>query len=202
MLVLVFLAGCAARPSADAPAPASGPVATAPEPVPADVRERAERVAGTLLAELKKALETEMAKGKPAEAITMCSEIAPSVAGRLSRENGWQVRRVGTRVRNPMLGLPDAWEQAALEEFRTRAAGGESLDGMTRVEVVTEPAGRYLRLARAIPVGAPCVACHGSPASMAEPLKAALAATYPHDRATGYAAGELRGAVTVKAPLP
>lgn len=193
-LALVLLAGCAPKPSAT-PTPAGA------EP-PAELRERAGRVAGTLLSELKAALEAEMAKGKPAEAIGVCSNLAPSIAGRLSRESGWQVRRVGTRVRNPLLGLPDAWEQSALDEFLARAKAGESLDDMTRAEIVEEPSGRYLRFARAIPVGAPCLACHGSPATMAEPLKAALAATYPHDRATGYSAGELRGAVTVKAPLP
>ncbi len=189
-LLLLCLAGCASRPKE-----------SAHEPVPADVKAKAETVAGTLLTELKAALEAEMAKGKPAEAIEVCSEIAPAIAGRLSRENGWQVRRVGTRVRNPMIGMPDAWDQAALADFQRRAAAGETFDGMTRAEVVTEPSGKYLRFARAIPVGPPCLGCHGPAETLAEPLKAALATRYPHDRATGYAMGELRGAVVIKAPI-
>ena len=195
--LLVLTAGCpASRPTA-APAPAT----VTAEPVPAQARADAERIAGSLLAELKAALEAEMAKGKPADAIAVCSEIAPALAAKRSRETGWQVRRVGTRVRNPLLGTPDAWEQRVLEDFRRRAAGGESLDGMTHAEVVPEPRGKYLRVMRAIPLGAPCVACHGRPEAMSEPLRAALAETYPHDAATGYAPGELRGAVSVKAPL-
>lgn len=169
--------------------------------VPESLRADAERVAGSLLSELKAALETEMAKGKPAEAIAVCSEIAPSLAAKKSRETGWQVRRVGTRVRNPLLGTPDAWEQGVLREFQRRAAAGEKLEAMMHAEVVVEPMGRYLRVMRAIPVGAPCVACHGQPETMSAPLREALASTYPHDSATGYAPGELRGAVTVKVPL-
>jgi hypothetical protein len=32
-------------------------------------------------------------------------------------------------------------------------------------------------------------------------VKARLQAEYPHDKATGYGVGQLRGAVTVKRPL-
>lgn len=46
-------------------------------------------------------------------------------SGRLSRERGWRVTRVGTRVRNPLLGKPDAWEQQVLAGFTERAAKGK-----------------------------------------------------------------------------
>jgi hypothetical protein len=32
-------------------------------------------------------------------------------------------------------------------------------------------------------------------------MKAQIAGEYPHDKATGYAVGQVRGAVTVKRPL-
>ena len=59
-------------------------------------------VAMGFVRELGAAMTREMAKGGPPEAIKVCAELAPEIAGRLSR--------VGTRVRNPLLGMPDAWE--------------------------------------------------------------------------------------------
>jgi hypothetical protein len=79
-----------------------------------------------------------------------------------------------------------------------RLAAGEAADTLGRLAVVD---GRQ-RLAAPILVGAPCLACHGDPASQPEALRAALRASYPQDAATGYRAGELRGAVILSRPLP
>ena len=49
---------------------------------------------------------------------------------------------------------------------------------------------------KAIPVGGPCVACHG--ATLAEPVATKLDSLYPQDKARGYNPGELRGAFTLK----
>ena len=45
------------------------------------------------------------------------------------------------------------------------------------------------------------MSCHGPAAGLDASLKAKLLETYPHDQATGYAKGEIRGALTVKRPL-
>ena len=66
------------------------------------------------------------------------------------------------------------------------------------VEVVTEPAGRYFRYMKAIPMGQPCLPCHGPVATLSEGVKAQLAAEYPHDRAVDYQIGQVRGAVSIK----
>ena len=58
--------------------------------------------------------------------------------------------RVGTRVRNPLLGMPDAWEQQVLAEFAERAGKGETFPSMTRSEVVAEPDGQYYRFMKPI----------------------------------------------------
>ncbi|MEX2490175.1 MAG: DUF3365 domain-containing protein [Nitrospirales bacterium] len=102
----------------------------------------------------------EMGKGGPLEAIN-CGELAPEIANRLSRENGWRVTRVGTRVRNPLLGMPDAWEQKILGEFAARAAKGEAFDNMAHSEVVSEPGGQYFRFMKPIAVQPKCLLCHG-----------------------------------------
>lgn len=64
------------------------------------------------------------------EGVKVCTDLAPHIAGRLSRDQGWRVTRVGTRVRNPLLGMPDAWEQQVLALFAARAAKGEDKDGV------------------------------------------------------------------------
>lgn len=172
--------------------------------VHADTGERdqvAAKVTGTFLQELSEAMMREMGKGGPVEAIKVCAELAPEIANRLSRENGWRVTRVGTRVRNPLLGMPDIWEQTVLEEFAARAGKGESLATMSHGEVVTEPGGKYFRFMKAIPVQPKCLLCHGPAETIPETIRTILKKQYPFDAATGYKVGDLRGAVSIKQPL-
>jgi len=161
----------------------------------------ASEVAATFLEELGEAMTREMTKGGPIEAIIVCTKLAPDIAGRLSREHGWRVTRVGTRVRNPLLGMPDAWEQRVLAEFTERATKREAFMHMTHHEVVTEPDGQYFRFMKPIMVQPKCLLCHGSSDQIPESIRIMLKQQYPFDRAIGYKAGELRGAVSIKQPL-
>lgn len=147
------------------------------------------------------ALKKELAASGPEGAIGVCKQVAPEIAGNLSRANGVRIARVSLKVRNAMLGQPDAWEQAVLADFDRRAAAGEKPDTMERAEIVSEPAGRYFRYMKAIPTQPMCLACHGTPETLAPSIMEKLAADYPKDRATGYSVGQMRGAVTVKRPL-
>jgi hypothetical protein len=167
----------------------------------ADSSERekvAPEVAKGFLRELGEAMTREMTKSGPTEAIKVCAELAPEIAGRLSREQGWRVTRVGTRVRNPLLGMPDAWEQQVLSEFADRAGKGEAFPGMIHSEVVTEPSGQYYRFMKPIAVQPQCLLCHGPSDQIPEEIRTLLNQQYPFDAATGYKAGELRGAVSIK----
>ena len=128
-------------------------------------------MAETFLEELGEAMTREMTKGGPIEAIIVCTKLAPDIAGRLSREHGWRVTRVGTRVRNPLLGMPDAWEQRVLAEFTERAAKGKAFADMTHHEVVAEPAGQYFRFMKPIVVQPKCLFCHGSSDQIPESIR-------------------------------
>jgi cytochrome c553 len=179
-------------------------LAAASSAAPTDLveREQAAREASqAFLQELGGALKQQVEKGGPASAVPVCSEIAPGIASKLSRAHGWQVKRVGTRVRNPMIGTPDVWEQKVLAQFAKRAARGEKFDNMTYSEVVKEPNGQYFRFAKAIGVQPQCVGCHGAKDQLAPQVADTLARDYPHDQATGYKPGELRGAVSIKQPV-
>jgi len=167
-----------------------------------DAREQAARnavgeFATRLGGELKKTMSTE----GPAAAISVCRDLAPQIAGEMSRHNGWRVTRVSDRIRNPMLGMTDAWEIDVLAQFRARAARGEALPKMHFSEVVTEGGKRYFRYMQAIGTQPVCLACHGAPENLPDSIKTALRTDYPFDLATGYGAGELRGAFSIKQPL-
>jgi hypothetical protein len=161
----------------------------------------AQKTAAGFMKELGVAFKREMAAGGPVGAVKVCSEIAPSIAGRISRETGWRVTRVGTRVRNPLLGMPDAWEQKVLADFERRVSKGEEIDKISFSEVVSEPDGRFFRYMKAIGVKPQCLACHGSEDRIPSSVRTILRERYPHDKAIGYKAGDLRGAISIKAPL-
>jgi hypothetical protein len=132
----------------------------------------------------------------PVGAIEVCRSIAANIAYTISLQTGWKVTRVGTRVRDPIIGMPDAFEQKVLLDFARRLDEGQNPDTLMHAEVVEEPQGRYFRFMKGLPTAEPCLTCHGS--AVRDDVRAALAQSYPHDRATGYRPGELRGAVSVK----
>jgi hypothetical protein len=158
-------------------------------------------VATSLLQQLGGRLRATLEEKGPEGSVPVCRNIAPDLAGQLSRETGWRVARVSLRTRNPLLGTPDAWEQKALAEFDRRAAAGEKPETLELGEVVEEPAARYFRYVKAIPVTGLCTTCHGAKEQMSPFILEQIATEYPHDRATGYAPGQIRGAVTIKRRL-
>lgn len=165
-------------------------------------REQAARTAvGQFARSLGGELKKTMGSEGPAAAIAVCRDVAPRIAGEMSRENGWRVTRVSDRPRNAMLGMADAWELETLETFSARADKGEALKGMNHSEVVTEGGKRYYRYMQAIGMQPLCLTCHGAADNLPESIRTALETDYPYDQATGYKAGELRGAFSIKQPL-
>lgn len=170
-------------------------------PLRAEELADAKALASQLVQKLGATLKQEMSAHGPDGAVGVCRDVAPSIASELSRQSGGKVVRVSLKTRNPLLGTPDAWEQQVLLEFDRRVAAGEKPEALEYSDTVSEPDGRYLRYMKALPVQPLCLSCHGAAENIPEAVKAKLAADYPHDRATGYRAGAVRGAVTVKLPV-
>ena len=164
-------------------------------------RAEAQEAAMSLMQELGRELKGAMQSGGPEAAVSVCTERAPAITARISRERGWRVTRVSSRYRNPLLGMPDTWEAETLDRFRERHAEGESYEGMSRGERVTQGGEAYYRYMQAIPTQGLCVACHGPRDELAPGVQAMLSERYPHDRATGFAVGDLRGAFSIRQPL-
>ncbi len=168
---------------------------------PAEV-ESARGIASTLLNQLGQALKTSIANDGPVAAVGVCKDVAPSIATNLSSQNGVQVKRVGTRVRNPNTGVPNSWQKEALSEFDSRLAQGEKPADLEYWRVVDGAQGkRELRFAKAIVTQQLCVTCHGKAEDIPAPLLEKIRAEYPQDEAIGYRVGQLRGAVVLTRSL-
>jgi len=122
----------------------------------------------------------------PGKAISICQEAAPSIAASVGREQGLRIGRTSFKLRNPENDAP-TWAAAAI------AARSEE-------PVWYERPGGGLAGLLPIRTGALCMKCHGPVPTLAEPVRTALAAHYPDDRATGFRAGSLRGWFWVDVP--
>lgn len=167
---------------------------------------------GALTAETKKtvlpvvpkvvtAMQEAVAAKGVAGAIPVCKEQAPALIKEKRQETGWDIRRVSLKVRNAERGTPDLWEVRQLADFNIRAAQGEKPETLEKSEIVHIDGKPVFRYMKALPVGEVCLKCHGPVDGMEAGLRAKLAESYPQDQATGYAKGQIRGALTVKRPL-
>lgn len=155
-----------------------------------------------VLPKVVKAMQTAVKEQGPVGAIGVCKEKAPQLLQEIRQQTGWEIRRVSLKTRNAATGTPDVWEARQLAEFNIRVANGAKPETLEVGEIVTGVDGkRTYRYMKALPVAEVCQTCHGAAESLSGDLQAALAKDYPHDRATGYTTGEVRGALTVKRPL-
>jgi hypothetical protein len=160
----------------------------------------ARKVAGAVPPKLLEMLNTQIAKDGPASAVAVCSEKAPQMAKAASEQTGWAIRRVSLRNRNPK-AVPDAWELAALKDFDQRSAAGEKPATLEKYEVVEAAGGKVARYMKALPMQQVCLACHGASETISPEVAEKIHTIYPADKATGYALGQIRGAITIRKPL-
>jgi len=111
-------------------------------------------------------------------------------AKQLSQENGWQVKQIASKYRNPA-HAPDTPEaEAALELLDTHP----ELMGFWEPETLNGQSGR--RYYRRIDVEATCLGCHGAKGARPEFVKQ----KYPQDLAYDFEVGDLRGMYAVFIP--
>lgn len=163
-----------------------------------DARERASKAAAGLGRILVELLGQEMARGGYENAVRACSEVAQTVTEEFAHEQGLEIRRVSLRARNPK-DRPDEWEAARLKawerEYKPGTAPAEVF------EIVEEDGRRFARYLKPILVQPMCLGCHGPKDRISEEVRQVLEERYPRDHATGYKAGDLRGAFSVTVRL-
>lgn len=182
VLLLSFLAAALLRAEAD---PAGTAVLDA----------QARRLVRDFVGSMKPLLRESVQQHGAAGAIDICAEEAPRIARRLAADSGWEISRVSTRPRNVDRAQPDAWERDILALLEERTAAGATAAQLNHGEVVD---GRF-RYMQGQPTESLCLLCHGSN-QVTPDVRAAIAQRYPDDRATGFTLGELRGAISLRAP--
>ena len=154
---------------------------------------RSREAAAALQGELGATLMSALGAGGPVEAIGICNVEASVIAARLSEDTGARVARTALRVRNPG-NAPDAVARTVLTEFQRDLAAGAAAPP-EHFETDPDGSARYMSAIVTQPL---CVVCHG--AELAPEVSAAIEQHYPSDQATGFTAGDLRGAFIIDWP--
>ncbi len=174
-------------------------VASAQDQAPKKAVEESRSVALQVSREHRSQLLRELQLSGPLRSLLMCKYSCPEITLSLSRKTGWNVSMVSLKPRNPA-HMADVWEQHVLADFDRRVAKGEQAEALEYAEIVSEPQGKYLRYAKAIPVEPLCLTCHGARDTLPDAVKAQLAIDYPFDKATGFSMGQVYGIVSIKRP--
>jgi hypothetical protein len=167
-----------------------------------DMLTQSRAVTQAMLKELGQKLQSSMAEGGPINAIGVCHLQAPDIANRASTNNQAKISRVGTRARNPVMGVPNDWQAKALAQFDAALARGEKPADIEFSETINAASGKEFHFAKPIVLQPMCVSCHGSPDQISPEVKAKLNELYPNDKAVGYQPGQLRGAVVLSRSTP
>jgi hypothetical protein len=170
----------------------------AADPQAARVAKAREAIKG--LAEgLKEKLVGAMTAGGPVAALGVCKTDAPKIAAERSAAAGMTVGRTALKVRNGD-NAPTDTERKVLEQFVKDIASGADAMKLEHAAIV-EDGGKtsFLYMKPIMTAGKPCLACHGS--EMDPAVSAKIKELYPNDQATGFNAGDLRGAFVVKSKI-
>jgi hypothetical protein len=192
VVALLVSVGCApqAEPPVDEePAATAEWQAIAPEQMTDAQKAQHERclaavnsLASEMMGELMAALDS----GGPAEGIAVCQGKAPQVAAQVAEAYGLDIGRTSFALRNTSNTAPP-WAEELVAE---------------RVGEPVYLAGPTGELGALLPIRlkAECQMCHGPEDAIADEVLSAIAEHYPEDRATGFAAGDLRGWFWVEVP--
>ncbi len=148
--------------------------------------------------QLKSKLVDTLQSEGPISAISVCNIDAVKISTAISIRNDLKVGRTSLKIRNPA-NQPDAWETKQLMWFSSQVESSSDLKSLEIHEVVAENNKEVFRYMKAIPMQEPCILCHGS--TLAPSVKESIKNLYPHDQATGFEIGQIRGAFTVKINL-
>jgi hypothetical protein len=119
----------------------------------------------------------------------VCKPVGMKAAA-IGRENGWQVRQVATKFRNPDHAPASAQEREVIDLFHRQP----EITGLWQPATAEQGAG--VNYYRRINVEPSCLACHGTKAGRPAFVKD----RYPDDKAFDFKVGDLRGMYAVFIP--
>lgn len=180
MLTIAIAAGCGNET-------ASPPVAQTESPVveqkaadsPSDPKVVAAAAKDALFDKLSTQLLATMSSKGPAEAIEVCSKLAPKLAAEVGEQHNVRIGRTSLKLRNSN-NAPPEWAAALLSPE------------LKEPKVVDLPENKSGVLFP-IMLKVQCLTCHGPGDKIATEIRDELARLYPNDQATGFQEGDLRG---------
>ena len=154
----------------------------------------AKKAIKTLMKDMKKNFKSAMKKDGPVGAVNFCSNKAEEIIANTNKnfKNGVSIKRVTLKPRNPKDQANDS-ETAILTSLEALQGNGVVLPKM----LVQKVDKTHTRVFKPIIVQAKCLICHGTQDKLDPKAYEAIKAKYPNDKATGYKAGDLRGAFVV-----
>lgn len=122
----------------------------------------------------------------PAQAIEVCRAEAPAFAEQVKRDMGVNIGRTSFKLRNAA-NPPPQWAVPLVQD---------------RVETATFVALDEGQLGAFLPImlQKKCELCHGPRETIAQDVLSTLDRNYPHDEATGFREGDLRGWFWIEVP--
>ena len=139
---------------------------------------------------LKSQLKAAISAGGPVAGIAVCNAQAAGITD-ASSKLGWEVSRTSLKWRNAN-NAPSQWEAQQLESFEVQLQSGEK---PKKLWAVYEDE-KEIRVMKAIMTDKLCLACHGD--NLNSEVRQTLKALYPNDQATGFKAGQIRGAFSLQ----
>ena len=132
-------------------------------------------------------------EGGPVPAFEACHIDTTDLTRRLGRYEGIAAGFTSDRLRNPT-NKPKGWAAGLVAEDAGRHA--RDVDGFA-VDL-----GNRIGVLRPISEHAICASCHGPVDRVTPGVQQLIGERYPHDRAIGFAEGEIRGWFWVEMPKP
>ena len=142
---------------------------------------------GTIQPTLKSALQQD---GDHATAMSACSSVAMQMTNDYNNiTNGVKIRRTALKYRNPA-NKPDEIDKEVMYRFQA----------VKNFKPVAGDMGSNYRVYKPLITKASCLYCHGSKSDINPKIAKMIQKKYPHDMATGFKLGELRGVVVAEFP--
>jgi len=144
---------------------------------------------------LKGQLQAQMKKDPSGlEALAFCTTSADRITKEVNAKlpEHAAVRRTALKVRNGKVNSPDRLDKEVMQAFEAQIKAG-TLTPKT-LKVVRE--GETVRIYKPLVTKKVCLKCHGT--TLSPKISEALKSAYPHDAATGFKEGDLRGVIVAE----
>jgi len=128
------------------------------------------------------------------EALAFCSGSADTITKEVNAKlpKYATVRRTALKVRNDKVNTPDATDKSVMEAYEKAIKEGTFAPKDIKVVKV----GDTTRVYKPLVTKKVCLKCHGS--QLSPKISEALKSAYPHDMATGFKEGDLRGVIVAE----